>query len=65
MFVKIEARVNWLNPPENPAQRILREQVNVMAQNAADKLTDAVRLLVAQYMDAQRDVAERFSEAKK
>lgn len=59
--VKVIATIDWLNPPEGHAEARLREQVNIMAQAAADKLTDAVSLLVALQMDTQRETASLFT----
>ena len=53
MIVEIRARMEWLEPPKNKDEEIFREVVNVMTGQAGKQLEVAVKLLIAELLNAQ------------
>ena len=52
LVVEVKARLNWLNPPANKAEELMREQANVMADNAAFDAREVTALVVSMLLKA-------------
>lgn len=53
IVVDVVARIDWLHPPKDNAEEIMRAHANVMAAAAGKKLEIAVQLLVVELLNAQ------------
>lgn len=51
LVVEVKARLNWLNPPANKAEELMREQANVMADNAAFDAREVTALVVSMLLN--------------
>ena len=51
LVVEVKARLNWLNPPANKAEELMREQANVMADKAAFDAREVTALVVSMLLN--------------
>lgn len=49
--LKIHASFEWLKPPENQSEIVMRQQANIIAQVTANKLTEGVRLICLEMLN--------------
>ena len=53
LVVNVSAKFEWLEPPKNMEEQVIREQADVMAKAAAHNLNTAVQLLVLELLNAR------------
>lgn len=53
LVVDVTARFSWPEPPKDMHERIIREQADVMAAYAVDRLRQSFRLLVAEFLNTE------------
>ena len=53
LIVSLRARFDWLEPPKDTPERMMREMADAMADRAAHDLTAAVQLLVLELLNAK------------
>ena len=53
IVVSISAKIEWLEPPKDKTEEIMREHTNMIAAAEGKKLETAVQLLIAELLNAQ------------
>lgn len=49
--VNIDAKFDWLNPPNSTTDRVLREQSDIRVKEMASKLELAVKLIISEMLN--------------
>lgn len=50
LIIEPRARFEWLEPPKNRAEEIMREQADVLAASAMHRIEPAIRVLVMELL---------------
>ena len=53
LIVDVKARFDWLEPPKDTADEVVRAQADILAGVAADRLKQAFHLLVAEFLSTE------------
>ena len=53
LVVDVKAHLDWLNPPANKEEELMREQANVMAAKAAHDVREIAALAVSLLLSAR------------
>lgn len=54
LVVEVHARIDWIEPPKDANESVMREYLNNIAVNAGKRMEPAVQLLVAEFLDSHK-----------